>query len=207
MRFFFIFIGFNLCISLIVKFLFKKVHPIDSTILNNMEEFKNLIKLCEFPKSTKLKLIYRATRDGFSSQNFYSKCNTIGKTLTVIKTTNADVFGAFIKNLWNHMFSNYVYDDQAFIFSLINSKKTPIKMKCVSPQHAFYCKLAYGPTFGGNYDLHISDNSNINLNSYSNLGNSYKHPLYANGSIEAKNFLAGTYNFKTVEIEVFSQES
>ena len=41
--------------------------------------------------------------------------------------------------------------------------------------------------------------------SCSNLGSSFKHPQYTKGSTEAMNFLAGSFNFSTDEIEVFQK--
>jgi hypothetical protein len=76
-------------------------------------------------------------------------------------------------------------------------------MKC--SRYAIYCPSNYGPTFGGGHDFHISDNSNTNKDSYSNLGYSYSHPDYAYGSEEAKSFLTGTYNFQVSEIEVYTK--
>ncbi len=70
-------------------------------------------------------------------------------------------------------------------------------------QNAIYCAPSYGPTFGGGHDFYISPSSNVNINSYSNLGHTYVHPNYRNGTNEAKNFLAGSYNFSTSEIEVY----
>ena len=62
----------------------------------------------------------------------------------------------------------------------------------------------------GNFELgfdaiRIADNSNLNTNIYSHLGENYKHSEYAYGSIEAKSFLAGTHEFKVDEIEVYSK--
>jgi len=55
-------------------------------------------------------------------------------------------------------------------------------------------------------DLHIADKSNININSFSNLGHSYTHPDFVYGSNEARSFLAGSYNFQVSEIEVYTKE-
>jgi hypothetical protein len=63
----------------------------------------------------------------------------------------------------------------------------------------------YGPLFGGGYDICIFDSSNTNNNSYSNFGNSYNLPKsVVFGSNEAQNYLAGSKNFTTTEIEVFT---
>ena len=47
-------------------------------------------------------------------------------------------------------------------------------------------------------DFHISDSSDLVKNSYSNLGDTYKHS--GNGD---KSFLAGSHYFNTTEIEVY----
>jgi len=62
---------------------------------------------------------------------------------------------------------------------------------------------SYGPTFGNGHDFMISDQSNTNANSGSNLGYSYQFDLYPYGSAAAKSFLAGSSNFRVDEVEVF----
>ena len=53
------------------------------------------------------------------------------------------------------------------------------------------------------HDLLILADSNVNSLSFSNLGNSYKHPVYPSGSTQAREFLAGSNYFKTLEIEIY----
>ena len=73
---------------------------------------------------------------------------------------------------------------------MVNNDNTPIKMKInQNLQNAIYCAPSYGPTFGGGHDFYISPSSNVNINSYSNLGHTYVHPNYRNGTNEAKNFI------------------
>ena len=40
-----------------------------------------------------MKLIYRASRDGFGADEFHSKCDGKRDTLSIIQTTNGYVFG------------------------------------------------------------------------------------------------------------------
>jgi hypothetical protein len=54
-------------------------------------------------------------------------------------------------------------------------------------------------TFGGGHDLHICDQANTNNSSYTNHGSTYEIP-----SGKDKNWLAGSYNFKVIEIEVYT---
>ena len=53
------------------------------------------------------------------------------------------------------------------------------------------------------HDLYLYPNSNVNTGSSSYLGWAYKHPSYDWGSTQAKEFMAGSYNFKTLDIEIY----
>jgi hypothetical protein len=75
-----------------------------------------------------------------------------------------------------------------------------------SQRYGIYCHTSYGPTFGGGHDSHIANQSNTNLNSFSNLGHSYTHPDYAFRSDEAQSFLAGSLYFQVTEIEVYTKQ-
>jgi hypothetical protein len=174
----------------------------DSNIVNK-DQLVELIKLCEFDIKTKFYLLYRATRDGFSSQAFHLKCDDIPNTLTIIKVKNKPhIFGGYTEATWDRI--GYDQDQNSFLFSLVNNDNTPIKMKINrNGQKAIYCNPSFGPIFGSGHSFYISSDSNKNKDSYSNLGKTYQHPNYEYGSNEAQSFLAGSYNFSTSEIEVF----
>jgi hypothetical protein len=174
----------------------------DSKILPDGRH-KKLLNLCEFPAGQKWNLLYRASEHGFSADDFHSKCDNHANTLTVIKTTNGNIFGGYTEQLWNHTIG-YKTDKNAFIFSLVNIDRNPIKMKIKTPHYAIWCDVSYGPFFG-HYDICILGGSNSNQNSLSDLGRSYQHPTYAQGTNEAKCFLAGSRNFRVSEIEVFNE--
>ena len=79
-------------------------------------------------------------------------------------------------------------------------------MKCLSKEHEVVHNPRYMTILGGGHALCIFDDCNINNSSYSNPGSpqGYETPnRYAYGSTEARNYLAGSYNFTVVEIEVF----
>ena len=40
-------------------------------------------------------LIYQATSDGFQASNFHAKADGIANTLTIVKTTNENIFGGY----------------------------------------------------------------------------------------------------------------
>jgi hypothetical protein len=174
---------------------------LDSTILDKQNK-QAINLLCKLSSVKQWKLQYRATRDGFSAQNFHTKCDTAANTLTIIKSTNGNIFGGFTEKAWNST-SGYYDDQKAFLFSLVNKENKPFKVMCRIGGSAIYCNPSYGPTFGGGFDIHIASDSKSNTTSYSNFGHTYKHADYQYGTDKAKSILAGSYNFKTLEVEVF----
>jgi hypothetical protein len=40
-------------------------------------------------------LIYQATRDGWTADNFHNKCDYQGPTITIVKTNKNRIFGGF----------------------------------------------------------------------------------------------------------------
>ena len=180
----------------------EKIKKFNSSILST-HQIAQLMKLCEFYLDQEWNLIYRATEDGFAATDFHIKCFKKPNTLVIIKSTSGNVFGGYTQKDWSGNVG-WKNDDNAFIFSLINKENKPLLMKCLRPNLAIWCQNAFGPIFGGaNSDIFICSHSNELEGSYANLGFSYSHPQYAKASSQAQNFLAGSYKFKTVEIEVY----
>ena len=160
--------------------------------------------MLEFDENDRYSLLYRGSRDGFSASNFHSKCDNIPNTLTIIKS-GSNVFGGFTTSTWEGSVG-YKKDSEAFIFSFRNNLNKPIKIKCKNT-NSIFAYPSYGPTFGSGHDFYIASNSNQNTESTSNLGFSYPTDLIFGGSDSAKAFLAGSYNFKVNEIEVFAKKT
>ncbi len=95
------------------------------------------------------------------------------------------VFGGFTTVDWDCS-GDYKSDPNAFIFSLTNKDKRPIKIKMNPNKHqsAIHCHSSIGPT----------------------LGNTYSQPQYAYITNEAQKFLAGSQEFQLDEIEVYQKE-
>ena len=110
-------------------------------------------------------MLYQASRDGFKASDFHAKVDGIQGTLTIIKTVENYIFGGYTEADWGGYY--YPADPNAFIFSLTNAFNKSIKMNIKQGYNAIYASSSYGPTFGGGYDFYISDQSNMNLNSYS----------------------------------------
>jgi hypothetical protein len=71
-------------------------------------------------------------------------------------------------------------------------------------QYAIQCYLSYGPIFGWG-DIAIFNNANTSMESWSNLGFAYSHSQYEFETDEACTFLAGSFNFRLDEIEVYQK--
>ena len=150
------------------------------------------------------KLLYRASRDGFATQDFHSKCDGFSNTLTIIKSTSGNIFGGFVEKAWDSS-SEWVTDPKAYIFSLINLDNRPFKAFCSNNgENAIYCGSTYGPTFGGGHDICIESNSHMNQSSHCNFGYTFVHADYDKDAESSKAILAGSKYFQTFEIEVLT---
>ena len=186
--------------------------PFNKSQILTYKQSLDLIKLCEFNLNEKWKMIYRGTRYGFGARDFHLKCDGIAKTLTIIKvqgTSLVHIFGGYASIPWDST-SGWRADSDAFLFSLINKHSQPCKIR-IDPSrvnYALYMHPKCGPIFGTQYanDIHIGDRANENELNHSNLGANYRHAIYSFGTVEAKEFLAGTFNFLVSEIEVYSLE-
>ena len=170
----------------------------DSSILNDRMR-KDLASVCDINFDA-YKLIYRASRDGFSARAFHDKCDNRSRTITIIKSKNGNVFGGYTSKAWDKS-DSWKHDTAAYIFSLVNADKRPLMCVCRKSFNAIYCSSENGPSFGG--DIMIANDSNQNKNSYSNLGDCFSFGKYKFGTNEAQSFLAGAFKFQTVEIETF----
>lgn len=175
----------------------------DSNLLTKKEEKEMINKWLNevgifFQPSTKKSLslpkkLFQGSKNGFTINSFYSKCNHKGKTVVIVRTTNGRTFGGFTNVAWDSGYKGFRVDPEkkSFLFSLDEKQKYPILV----PQKAIYCRSLYGITFGGGHDLFISNKCNLNSKSYTNSPVSYSTP--------SNTTLAGTKNFQVLEIEVW----
>ena len=178
-----------------------------NSLIVNREQLSELMKLCKFDQYDSFKLLYRATKHGFGSDVFHSKCDGHGDTMTIIKPVGSpNVFGVYVSTKWGSN-SFYKADTKAFLFSLINNDNKSCKLKIAEPLKAIYCHKQAGPTFGASSlipdnsiankaDILIFSNSNKS-NNFACLTSSSKHSLYVSGTIEVDLFLAESSSFKT----------
>ena len=144
----------------------------------------------------KLTLLFRASRDGYSSSNFHSKCDGKVNTLILVETTNRRRFGGYTECQWDQS-GSYKTGPYSFIFSFDNKKIYYSK----NGTNSIYGYSSYGPTFGGGHDFCICDSCNSSNNSYENMGSYYendgkKYPLTG-----SNNFLVSDYEVYLLELE------
>ncbi len=178
---------------------------INSTILTQ-ELGVSLMNLIGVPLNSVATKIYQASVHGFSASQFHSKVDGKLGTLSIIKSTNGNIFGGFTMLSWGLPTNSY-NDPKAFLFSLINPQKHPYKLNQINKNDYISINVwpPYGPIFGAGRDLFISENSNSNFNSYSSPGYSYQLPLnITKGTTASYSFLDGTQFFQTVEIACFN---
>ncbi len=183
----------------------KPIEPIyklfdESIILPQAPNRDYIINMFDGKKINFSKLLFRASRDGFGVEKFHQLCDEKGPTVTLVKSQKGFYFGGFNTISWSSGFGEWKPAERSFLFSLTHKTKHDIYQ---NPQKAVYLSKDYGPFFGGGNDLYISTNCNQNESSYSNFGHTYKSP-YQYKTNESKNYLAGSYNFRVEDYEVFS---
>jgi len=149
-------------------------------------------------KTCRLDLVYKGSKDGFQAQTFHQKCDNRSPTITFIKSQiYGRIFGGYTEQTWNHI-ANYKKDEKAFLFSLTHNEKYPVAL----PDNAISCSNDR-TAFGGGHDIYICDNSNTQACSGTGFPHSYKCSKFTTQTEESKAYLAGSYNFKVEEIEVY----
>ncbi|CAB4383037.1 unnamed protein product [Rhizophagus irregularis] len=142
----------------------------NANISNRNNSLINYTKRLEFNWS----LLYRASRDGYSSSDFHLKCDNRGACVVVIKIRGHDqIIGGFNPIGWYTSRYEYYSTSDSFIFSInLNNShhqnalnQENIKLcRVKDASRAIYQDPTRGPTFGYP-DLSISDNCNENSRS------------------------------------------
>lgn len=169
----------------------------ESLIINN-DEIKmvcNWIELSINQKPKEIELFYRLTRDGDTPQDFHSRCDGKGTTITFIKNySNGYRFGGFTTVPWKGN-SSYSQDAKAFVFSLTKSKRFPIKNSSDSNAVGHYS--SYGPIFGGDTDIYFHSGGN-----WSSSENASCNPSYYSCNREDM-IGSSSSNFRISDFEVW----
>ena len=164
--------------------------------------FSPIKELYQYNRFIKLSLCYRLSRDGDTSKNFHSKCDSIGPNLTIVKTKKGYIFGGFTNKGWKHLFKDIrkndpefgtdYKDEKAFGFSF-NLQKI---YKNGKRENVIFCNNKYGAVFNEFFKIYdeCSKNGGIcgRMRESSFLGQENNYEI--NG---------GEETFDVEEIEVF----
>ena len=135
------------------------------------------------------KLLYRASRDGDSTQ-FHSKCDGIENTVTFVKSKNGRKFGGFANNAFNTS-NNYISDPNCFVFSLLYKECYYYNNK----GNMIYGYSSCGPAWGAGHDLYMASGC-LNNTSSSTVQSSFDYK-------GKSNTLSGSSSFQAEDYETY----
>ncbi|CAG5102608.1 Similar to BTBD19: BTB/POZ domain-containing protein 19 (Homo sapiens) [Cotesia congregata] len=147
------------------------------------------------------RLIYRASSNGYSASAFHRHCDGVAPTYTIALSSRGEICGGFSDVAWDKTSAkgHYISAEKAFLFTLTNNQDVPpTKYDLIKKPFAICYHPDIGPIFGAGADLLISNNCNVNLESYSNLPHTY------DGENASSTILMGDYHFTVLDYEVFT---
>jgi TLD len=103
---------------------------------------------------TEFRLIFRATRDGWTANDFHNLCDNQGPFIAIVKTTHGKILGAYAKAPLD--VSGHYRGQPAFIFSY-DLKKKFIPQSYVN---STYNTAGYCLYFGINADFTLGNGMN-----------------------------------------------
>jgi hypothetical protein len=188
--------------SMIIQELVEKVKR-----LENPPHLKDscIVKACEIDlikswlnelDSVEFELLYKGSIHGDTSQDFHSRCDNKGSTISLIETDTGRRFGGYTKLDWDSSNTMKGNDPQAFVFSLDHKRKFGLSLSSV-----IACFADKNVSFGDK-DFEIA-------NDYGKEASVSNFPAFFGvndyfGDINPNTVLSGTRHFRPKNIEVFS---
>lgn len=191
------------------------LHRVPSPLLHLQQYFYSTIAdytqvsyvLAGIPNLTRtpsLSLIYRASCDGWKTDDFHIRCNNTGPTVTLVRSSRGILCGGYTKVPWS---SNYTWvsDPDARLFALTDEKIVYFPQNSsVALKHGSY----YGPNFG--YEMKLGGSYNDLMNrtygGYSLINGTYNVTKSAQGNSRLTGDGSGSADgmFTATEIEVYT---
>jgi hypothetical protein len=153
-------------------------------------------------KGQNWRLIYKAKRDGFKSEDFHRYSDNQGPSITIIQSKeNGWLFGGYTSQEWAST-EGYVEDkNNPFLFTLMNPHNIPPTQYPIKLTHTAFSiarNSTYGPTFGEGHDLHVCTESETTTGSY------FKFPIsYIDTTGKGAFTFTNSNQFQTSDIEVY----
>ena len=119
-----------------------------------------------------LKLLFRASRDGFNMQGCHQKCDAQGPTVVVARSTGGHLFGGYTETAWDSS-NSYKACQESFLFRLAGPGNIQPSKHCIFQNHlnGILCHASYFQ-FGGNPDMRIYAEGAAGKVSFA-IGNTY----------------------------------
>lgn len=114
---------------------------LESAIVKSVADVDLLYSTCGFTRFQRWRLLYRGSRDGFSTDSFHARCDNLSPTLTIVRTDDEHVFGGYTNGEWDSS-NSYKYGFNSFLFSLRNEFRQSVTGSKI------FCSAKSGPSFG-----------------------------------------------------------
>lgn len=158
-------------------------------IIKTKEQYNLICDWINREKSFKFKLLYKGTTDGDTIDFFHKKCDQQGPTISIIESTDGQIFGGYTAKSWNKDNKGDIPDPDSFLFNVNIKKKY-----CVSNNKGLMAE--YICDFGGSnfHEIWVTNNYFSN-SSYCDNGTGYNFKNYE--------LSGGKSSFKVRELEVY----
>jgi len=134
------------------------VTNVKSSILNESEINWLAAELAKEKKAMRI-CLFESSGDDKLGEQFHSKCDGKGATITVVQSTKGDVFGGFTSRSWDGSKSSKSYSaESSWLFKLQDEGSKVRKRMNIRPEHhgcAVYDRKDWGPCFGLGHDLAV----------------------------------------------------
>ena len=167
----------------------------ENTIIKNNSEAVKILKWICPNNERRVKLLYKATPEENTRDDFHRKCDNKGATVTIIETTKGRRFGGYTSLSWDSS-SGWKNDKEAFLFSLDNDKKYDVIQDAV---YKVYSNTGFGQWFGSNGNIGLAYEKNYFIGNDTHQEN-FGDKCY---STTVENELSGGKTFNISKMEVY----
>lgn len=163
-------------------------------IIKNTDQYNLICDWIDKNKNFNFQLLYKGTLDGDTREIFHKKCDNQGPNISIIQSTDGQIFGGYTSKSWIINNNNFTPDPESFLFNINNKRKY-----CVSNNRGLFKDLLYICDFGGDssdnfHELWI-ENNYFSKGGHVDNGKGYNFTNYE--------LSGGKNNFKIKELEVY----
>jgi hypothetical protein len=191
-------------------------HLKSSILKSPLERHQIMTWLTPLDKEVQPMPIYQTSVDGWKIDDFHTKCDGEGATISIIQTTEGYTFGGYSDQSWKHSMT-WKRSNESFLFSIqCFENLSPMKME-LKPEkfeRAVNADSSFGPWWGDGPDLRIGSNGWDLKEGYVSIGKTYMLPNGASTKfLTGKNGhndefqLAGLEVFKVLSKQKFETEA